>query len=78
MTDDIVARLREKVEASKIYDDDEELLDEAADEIAELRAVLREFFTSGDFDIVTTGNDEATQAWIERAHAALAGRPADD
>ena len=37
MIDDLVKRLRDKVEASKIYDDDEELLDEAADEILRLR-----------------------------------------
>ena len=37
MTDDILTRLRNKVEASKIYDDDEELLDEASDEIERLR-----------------------------------------
>jgi hypothetical protein len=43
------------------------------DEVQRLETVLREFFTSGDFDIVTTGNEEATQAWIERARAALAG-----
>jgi hypothetical protein len=40
MTDDIVARLRGKVEASSIYDDDEELLDAAADEIERQRADL--------------------------------------
>ena len=45
--------------------------DSMKEEIERLRAVLREFFTSGDFDIVTTGNEEATQAWIERAHAEL-------
>jgi len=36
MTDDLVKRLRDKVAASKIYDDDEELLDEAADRIEKL------------------------------------------
>ena len=36
MTDDLVKRLRDKVEASRIYDDDEELLDEAADRIENL------------------------------------------
>lgn len=36
MTDDLVKRLRDKVEASRIYDDDEELLDEAADRIEDL------------------------------------------
>jgi len=41
MTDDLVKRLRDKVEASKIYDDDEELLDEAADRIEKLETVLR-------------------------------------
>lgn len=40
-------------------------------EIKRLRAVLQDFFTSGDFDIVTTGDEEATQAWIKRARAAL-------
>lgn len=40
MIDDIVKRLRQKVEFSKIYDDDEELLDECADEIERLRAAL--------------------------------------
>jgi TRAP-type C4-dicarboxylate transport system substrate-binding protein len=45
--------------------------DSMKEEIERLRAVLREFFISGDFDIVTTGNEEATQAWIERAHAEL-------
>ena len=38
--DDIVTRLRGKVEASSIYDDDEELLDAAADEIERQRADL--------------------------------------
>jgi len=42
MTDDLVKRLRDKVEASRIYDDDEELLDEAADRIEKLEAALRE------------------------------------
>jgi hypothetical protein len=37
MDDDLVKRLRDKVEASKIYDDDEELLDEAADRIEKLK-----------------------------------------
>jgi hypothetical protein len=37
MIDDLVKRLRDKVEASRIYDDDEELLDEAAEEIELLR-----------------------------------------
>jgi hypothetical protein len=77
MPNDIVARLR-----SYAYLDDtvynQWVYREAADRIEKLEAALREFFTSGDFDIVTTGNEEATQAWIERAHAALAGRPADD
>jgi hypothetical protein len=41
MTDDLVKRLRDKVEASRIYDDDEELLDEAADRIEKLEAALR-------------------------------------
>ena len=36
MSDDLVKRLRDKVEASRIYDDDEELLDEAADRIEKL------------------------------------------
>lgn len=36
MTEDLVGRLRDKVAASKIYDDDEELLDEAADRIEKL------------------------------------------
>ena len=36
MTDDLVKRLRDKVAVSKIYDDDEELLDEAADRIENL------------------------------------------
>jgi hypothetical protein len=40
MSDDLVKRLRDKVEASRIYDDDEELLDEAADRIAKLEAAL--------------------------------------
>lgn len=72
---DIVARLRS---LSSYEEGVEDLCENAAAEIAELRAVLREFFVSGDFDIVTTGNEEATQAWIERAHAALAGSRADD
>ena len=42
MSDDLVKRLRDKVEASRIYDDDEELLDEAADRIEKLEAALRE------------------------------------
>ena len=37
---DLVRRLRDKVEASRIYDDDEELLDEAADRIQKLEAEL--------------------------------------
>jgi len=36
VSDDLVKRLRNKVEASRIYDDDEELLDEAADRIEAL------------------------------------------
>lgn len=40
MTDNLVKRLRDKVEASRIYDDDEELLDEAADHIEKLEAAL--------------------------------------
>ena len=36
MSNDLVKRLRDKVEASRIYDDDEELLDEAADLIEQL------------------------------------------
>tara|TARA_R110000822_G_scaffold143954_7_gene282510 strand:+ start:5345 stop:5620 length:276 start_codon:yes stop_codon:yes gene_type:complete len=36
MTDDLVKRLLDKIEASRIYDDDEELLDEAADRIEKL------------------------------------------
>ena len=40
MSDDLVERLRGKVEASRIYDDDEELLDEAADRIEKLEAAL--------------------------------------
>ena len=35
-------RLRDKVEASRIYDDDEELLDEAADRIEKLEAVTKD------------------------------------
>lgn len=42
MSDDLVKRLRDKVEASRIYDDDEELLDDAADRIEKLEAALRE------------------------------------
>jgi len=42
MTDDLVKRLRDKVEVSRIYDDDEELLDEAANRIEKLEAALRE------------------------------------
>ena len=38
---DLVKRLRGKVEASRIYDDDEELLDEAANCIEKLEAALR-------------------------------------
>ena len=44
MTDDLVKRLRDKVEASRIYDDDEELLDEAADRIEKLEAELHHCF----------------------------------
>jgi len=40
MSDDLVKRLRDKVEASRIYDDDEELLDEAADRIEKLETAL--------------------------------------
>jgi len=47
-------------------------------EIERLRAVLQDFFTSGDFDIVTTGDEEATQAWIKRARAVLEGEKAND
>lgn len=42
MTDDLVKRLRDKVEASRIYDDDEELLDEAADRIETLESVMKD------------------------------------
>ena len=42
MTDDLMKRLRDKVEASRIYDDDEELLDEAADRIEKLEAVTKD------------------------------------
>jgi len=42
VTDDLVKRLRDTVEASRIYDDDEELLDAAADRIEKLEAALRE------------------------------------
>jgi hypothetical protein len=52
--------------------------DSMKEKIERLRSVLREFFTSGDFDIVTTGNEEATQAWIERARVELEGEEADD
>lgn len=38
----------------------------------DLYDALREFFTSGDFDIETTGNPAATAAWIAKARAALA------
>jgi hypothetical protein len=37
---DLVKRLRDKVEASRIYDDDEELLDEAADCIEKLEDTI--------------------------------------
>jgi hypothetical protein len=47
---------------------------EAAAEINRLRAVLRDFFASGDFDVVTTGDEVATQAWIQRARAELEGK----
>jgi len=52
VTDDLVKRLRDKVEASRIYDDDEELFDEAADEILHLRARLQDianFSLHGDY-----------------------------
>ena len=50
MSDDLVKRLRDKVEASKIYDDDEELLDEAADRIEKLEAALRSVIAVADRD----------------------------
>ena len=64
MTNDLVRRLHDKIEASKIYDDDitlativkvikcEELLDEAADEILHLRTRLQDianFSLHGDY-----------------------------
>ncbi len=42
MTDDLVKRLRDKVEASRIYDDDEEILDEAAHHIETLEYVMKD------------------------------------
>ena len=48
MADDLVKRLRDKVAVSKIYDDDEELLDEAAARIEKLEAALRELSTGWD------------------------------
>ena len=50
MSDDLVKRLRDKVEASRIYDDDEELLDEAADRIEKLEAALRGVIAIADRD----------------------------
>jgi hypothetical protein len=49
MSDDLVKRLRDKVEASRIYDDDEELLDEAADRIEKLEAALRTIIKRAEF-----------------------------
>ena len=41
MSDDLVKRPRDKVEASRIYDDDEELLDETANRIENLNYQIR-------------------------------------
>ena len=59
MTYDLVKRLRDKVAVSKIYDDDEELLDEAADRIEELEAALRKIETL-ELDPRNSG-----QMWVE-------------
>jgi hypothetical protein len=59
MTDDLVKRLRDKVAASRIYDDDEELLDEAADRIEQLEAALREI------EILEVDPRCSGQMWVE-------------
>jgi len=64
MSDDLVKRLRDKVEASRIYDDDEELLDEAADRIEKLETALRRLI---DYGMVSHQD-------LERARKALEGK----
>lgn len=76
MTDDLVKRLRDKVEVSRIYDDDEELLDEAADRIEQLEAALRGIF-DGPRDVKKSYAEHFIDACIE-ARAALAGGKKDD
>jgi DNA-binding ferritin-like protein len=68
MTDDLVKRLRNKVEASRIYDDDEELLDEAADRIEKLEVELVRTFKHMMDD--TNLFDEASDR-IEKLEAVL-------
>ena len=43
------------------------------DAAPDMLAALKEFFTSGDFDIVTSpdGDEAATQAWLKQARAAM-------
>lgn len=77
MTDDLVKRLRDKVAASRIYDDDEELLDEAADRIEaqdkhnkELEAALHEIAVThiSDQPAAAYGDREY---WAYQQHAEL-------
>jgi hypothetical protein len=63
MSDDLVKRLRDKVEASRIYDDDEELLDEAADRIEKLETALREI------EILEVDPRCSGQMWVETLKA---------
>ena len=68
MTDNLVKRLRDMVEASKIYDDDEELLDEAADRIEKLEAALRWICGSRTVEYFdgTLSIDESKMLWTYR------------
>ena len=68
MTDDLVKRLRDKVEASRIYDDDEELLDEAADRIEMLECRIE--MTECEITSNATHLDAAMVS-IEKLEAAL-------
>ena len=68
MSDDLVKRLRDKVEASRIYDDDEELLDETADRIEMLECRIE--MTECEITSNATHLDAAMVS-IEELEAAL-------
>ena len=73
MTDDLMKRLRDKVEASKIYDDDEELLDEAADRITQLENALKEILSLGEWGANMLARTVAMEA-LETKYDRLNGK----